>query len=119
MQNNPSCKRASQRIINSMASFFRKKPYLFGFLLCLTVSAIYFYCAAFITHNIFAPTNTDYYNYLLDSFFHGRTNITPPNHFDLSLFENKWYMYWGPAPALLILPFYLVSHLQASDVFYT
>jgi hypothetical protein len=70
--------------------------------------------------NVFVPTENDYYNYLLDAFFHGRTNITnPPSLLDVSFFENKMYLYWGPAPALLILPFYLLSHLQASDVLYT
>jgi hypothetical protein len=28
-------------------------------------------------------------------------------------------MYWGPAPILFVLPFYLFSHLQASDMLYT
>src|SRR5437879_11741402 len=85
----------------------------------MIIGAIYFYCAVRITHNIFALTYEPYYTYLLDAFFHGRTNVTPPNQFDLSLFENKWYLYWGPAPVLLILPFYLVFHLQVSNILYT
>jgi len=28
-------------------------------------------------------------------------------------------MYWGPAPSLFVLPFYLFFHVQASDVLYT
>ena len=109
-------------ILNDMSnivSFFRKKRYLVTCLFCLTSGAIYFYCAERITKNVFAPTWGNYYLYLLDAFFHGRTNVTPPVQFDLFLFEHKWYMYWGPAPALLILPFYLLFHLQASDVLYT
>jgi hypothetical protein len=101
-------------------SLLRENPYLVTLLLCLPVGAIYFYCAVLITHNIFAPTDTAYYNYLLDAFFHGHTNVTnTPGQLDLSLFENKWYLYWGPAPALLVLPFYLIWHVQASDVLYT
>jgi hypothetical protein len=86
----------------------------------LTIGAVYFYCALRITKNIFLPTDNDYYNYLLDAFFHGRTNLTnPPSLLDLSFFENKLYLYWGPAPAVFVLPFYLLFHLQASDVIYT
>src|SRR5947209_6946384 len=104
---------------NGAAFFFRKKIYLVACLFCLTVGAIYFSCAGLITHNVFVPTDAAYYNYLLDAFFHGRTNVTnTPNLLDLSLFENKWYLYWGPAPVLLVLPFYLISHLQVSDVLY-
>ena len=117
------------KIVSSIISFFSKKRYRVVFLCCLIVGLIYFYCAIcitqsddlFVSHSksVFAPTNFDYYTYLLDAFFHGRTNVTPLNQYDLSLFENKWYLYWGPAPILFILPFYLLSHLQASDVLYT
>jgi hypothetical protein len=105
--------------INSIVSFFRKKIYLVALLFCLIVGAIYFSCAERITKNVFAPTDSDYYTYLLDAFFHGRTDVPLAGRLDLSLFENKWYLYWGPAPVLLILPFYLLSHLQASDILYT
>jgi hypothetical protein len=109
-----------EMIMSNTVFFFRKKRHLVALLFCLIVSTIYFYCAEFIMKNVFVPTNNDYYTYLLDAFFHGRTNITPPpSQIDLSLFENKWYLYWGPAPVLLILPFYLISHLQASDILYT
>ena len=109
----------TQMIMDSRVSFFKKKRYCVAFLFCLIVGAIYFYCAVCIKGNIFVPTGTDYYIYLLDAFFHGRINITPSGYDGLSLFENKWYIYWGFAPILLILPFYLIFHLQASDVLYT
>ena len=69
--------------------------------------------------DIFATTTRNYYIYLLDAFFHGRVDVTPPATYDLSLFEGRWYLYWGPAPVLFVLPFYLLSHLQASDVVFT
>ncbi len=66
------------------------------------------------------PTRYAYYNYLIDSFFHGRTNVIDTySLLDLSLFNHKHYLYWGPAPILFILPFYLISGLKASDVIYT
>ena len=120
MQKNSLYESTSHMMMNSKMSLLRKNIYLVALLFCLPVGVIYFYCAALATHNVFAPTGTAYYNYLLDAFFHGRTNVTnTPDLIDLSLFENKWYLYWGPAPALLVLPFYLIWHLQASDVLYT
>jgi hypothetical protein len=86
---------------------------------CLTIGTVYFYFSLLITGNIFTPTKYNYYIYLLDAFFHGRINVTPPYHYDLSLYQNKWYMVWGPAPILFILPFYIFFHLNASDVIYT
>ncbi len=92
---------------------------LFKFCIICSIYIIYFYFSMIITRNAFKPTANNYYIYLLDAFFHGRVNITPPMHTDLSLFQNKWYMYWGPAPIFFILPFYFFSHLYASDVLYT
>src|SRR6195256_492745 len=119
MQKNILHEKIGQIITNRMVSFFKKKRYFVACLFCLTVGMIYFSCAGRITKNVFAPTDAGYYTYLLDAFFHGRTDVPLAGQLDLSLFENKWYLYWGPAPVLLILPFYLLSHLQASDVLYT
>lgn len=51
----------------------------------------------------------DYFNPLAKSFLAGRLDISNPieNH-DLSLFNGQWYPYWGPFPALLLIPFQLV-----------
>ena len=68
-------------------------------------------------HNLGA-TGTAYYNYLISAFRHGNTDISPPGTYDLSLYAAKWYMYWGPTPVIFILPFYVFSHLQTSDVLY-
>ncbi len=91
-------------------------PIVFVFSL---VCAMYYYFSSIISKNIFTPTIFNYYIYLIDSFFHGHTSIDSPIHYDLSLFKNNYYMYWGPEPVLFILPFYLLWHLQASDVLYT
>lgn len=103
----------------SLETFLKRYKYIVGLLLCATVCAIYVYFAARISGSLFASTDHNYYTYLLDSFLHGRVNVNPPSHYDLSLFQNKWYLYWGPAPVLFVLPFYLISHLQASDILYT
>src|SRR5437879_7980822 len=119
MQYNSFRERIGKISPKSTASFFRKRTYLVALLFCLPVGSIYFYCAGRVTPNIFAPTWENYYTYLLDAFLHGHTNVTSSNNFDLSEFENRWYFYAGPAPVLLVFPFYLLFHTQASDMLYT
>jgi hypothetical protein len=106
-------------ILNNIVSFFRKNTYIFPLIVCLTIGATYFCLSQLITGDIFTPTKYNYYIYLLDAFFHGHINVTPPYHYDLSIYQNKWYMVWGPSPVLFILPFYILFHLNASDVMYT
>jgi hypothetical protein len=44
----------------------------------------------------------DYFGLLADSFLQGRTDLMIPGpRLDMSLFEGKIYLYWGPANALL------------------
>jgi hypothetical protein len=100
-------------------SLLRVYTYILPLIGCLAIGAIYYYFARLIAGNITVPTVYNYYPYLLDAFLHGRVNVTPPFHYDLSLHQNKWYMVWGPAPVLFILPFYLIFHLNASDIIYT
>lgn len=70
--------------------------------------------------SLFSARNFAYYNYIIDAFLHGRTNLIGTHSLhDLSVFNHKYYMYWGPAPILFILPFYILFGLHASDIFYT
>lgn len=85
----------------------------------LLVCLVYILLAVFVNKSFFGQSSTPYYNYLIDSFVSLKINLDPPNTYDLSQYKNSWYMYWGPAPVLLILPFYLFFGLGASDVFYT
>lgn len=111
-----------QKSISFMKSVFQKKKLtstILLFFVFLTVCLTYFYFAIVINKNIFQASHTNYYVYLIDAFIHRRVDVTPPTKFDLSLFHNKWYLYWGPAPGLFILPFYIISRLNASDVIFT
>jgi len=103
----------------SMASFFQQYRDAVVWLVCLAIGVVYCYFSIHITGNIFAPTHLNDYTYLLDAFVHGRVNVTPPSTYDLSLYHGKWYLYWGPAPILLLWPFYLIWGVNASDVLYT
>lgn len=51
------------------------------------------------------PYDVDYFSPLARSFIHGRLDIpNPVVKTDLSFFRDKWYLYWGPLPALLLIP---------------
>ncbi len=53
--------------------------------------------------------DVDYFNPLARSFIQGRLDIPNPIEVhDLSLFKGKWYPYWGPIPAILLIPWQLV-----------
>lgn len=84
----------------------------------LPVGVIYAIFLRLCAHGEPGLSTTPYYNYLLDAFLHGRTDLVGSGTYDLSHFNGKWYMYWGPSPVLFIGPFYVISHLRASDVLY-
>src|SRR5207248_3825654 len=106
-------------VVASTASFFQRHGDALPWLVCLTVGVVYGYFSLRITGNIFTSTHYNDYIYLLDALVHGRVNVTPASTYDLSLYHGKWYLYWGPAPVLLLWPFYLLWGLNASDVLFT
>lgn len=59
-----------------------------------------------------------YYNYLADAFLHGQLNLRllPADTLDLILYQGKYYLYWPPFPALLVLPLVAVFGPNVSDV---
>src|ERR1700693_5286944 len=90
------------------ASFFQRYRGAVLWLVLLMIGIVYCYFTARIRGNIFISTNLNDYIYLLDAFVHGRVNVIPHSTFDLSLYQGRWYLYWGPAPVLLLWPFYLI-----------
>lgn len=104
--------------VDPLAAFLQRHPGAMPWLLCCAIGVEYCFLSLRLSGNIFAPTHSDYYNYLLDALVHGRVNVTPPFTYDLSWYQGKWYLYWGPAPILLVLPFYVLWGTNASDVIY-
>ncbi len=79
----------------------------------------YLVLVSMLNPNLIHPTPDAYYNLQLDAFMHGRLNLISSYTYDLSPFHGKWYMYWGPAPVLFILPFYILFGIGASSILYT
>lgn len=48
----------------------------------------------------------NYYNYLADAFLHGSLSLVepPPHVHDLSEYQGRFYLYWGPLPAIVLMP---------------
>ena len=93
-------------------------------IITIVITLIYIWLSTGGTMYEFFPT-TYYYDYLTDAFLHGQPHllIEPAKELlalpdpydpqanekwrlhDASLYQGKYYLYWGPAPALLLLLF--------------
>lgn len=70
---------------------------------------------------LFKQSMFPYYNYLADAFLHGQTwlRILPSSIHDLSFFNGRYYLYWPPFPAVVLMPFVAIFGVQLNDVLYT
>jgi hypothetical protein len=87
----------------------------------LISGSVYLIVSIFSSGILFKQSNYAYYNYLADAFLHGQTwlRIMPPSVLDLVYFGGKYYLYWPPFPAFLLMPFVAIFGVQLSDVVYT
>jgi hypothetical protein len=62
-----------------------------------------------------------YFNYLADSFLHGQFYLRqiPIDTHDLVFFGGKYFLYWPPFPAILLMPFVAIWGVSFSDVIFT
>lgn len=84
-------------------------------------SGLIFLIISFSSGSLFQQSNYPYYNYLADAFLHGQTWLREVPYFtkDLSFFNGRYYLYWGPFPALLLMPFVAVFGVEFNDVLFT
>ncbi len=75
---------------------------------------------AFALHRdpLLRSTPYPYFNYLADALLHGQLHLRllPTVKLDLSLFEGRYYLYWPPLPAILLMPFVALFGVGFSDV---
>lgn len=69
----------------------------------------------------FPKTNRDYFSRLSHSFLSGKLDIPYPGYSpnDLSFSGGKYYLYWGPLPAIILTPIVFFFGTDISDIFYT
>lgn len=62
-----------------------------------------------------------YFNYLADAFLHGQLHLLskPVSTHDLSLVAGRYYLYWPPFPAVVLMPFVALGGLRFSDILFT
>jgi hypothetical protein len=70
---------------------------------------------------LFTQSIYPYYNYLADAFNHGQFSLRliPPFTHDLVFFGGKYFLYWSPFPAFVLMPFVALFGIQFSDVIFT
>ncbi|MDQ5854044.1 MAG: hypothetical protein M3380_18645, partial [Chloroflexota bacterium] len=84
--------------------------------------ALALYTLLAIDHRrLWSPTADAYFNYLADAFLHGQLHLRllPRDLHDLALFQGRYYLYWPPFPAILLMPFVAVFGVQFSDIIFT
>lgn len=80
---------------------------------------VYSFFYLIINGEIFGNSPFNYYSLLIDSLLSGRLDIPGNVTIDLSQFQGKWYLNWGPGALLYIFPFKLIMLGGLSDKFYT
>jgi hypothetical protein len=85
-------------------------------LIVYTLLALWFHGSAALQQS-----RMPYHVLLADALLHGQLflRLQPPTLRDLSLYQGHMYLYWGPFPALLLLPLVLVFGPLLSDVLFT
>lgn len=70
--------------------------------------------------SIFKASDVAYFNYLADAFLHGQLHlrVTPTYLLDLSYFQGKYFLYWSPMPAIMLMPFIAVFGTSFSDILF-
>lgn len=84
--------------------------------------AIVVYAAIAAYHGgIWQASKYAYFNYLADAFLHGQLHLLskPVSTHDLSFVAGKYYLYWPPFPAVVLIPFVALGGLHFSDILFT
>jgi hypothetical protein len=71
--------------------------------------------------SLWQTSGMPYFNHLADAFLHGQLHlrVLPPSTHDLSFYEGRYYLYWPPFPALLLVPFVALFGVGFSDIIFT
>lgn len=91
----------------------------FPLLIIILTLSVYIFFAGRLKFE-FPTHRANYFSHLVYSLISGRLDLISAqwNH-DLSSWQGKMYMYWGPTPVLLVSPFILIFGLNFSDALYT
>jgi len=90
----------------------------------IIVAGFFIFIYLFFSSNFtfkFPTSRYNYFNYLAEAFLQRKLHFIskPPQLLDLSLYKNKPYLYFPPAPAIVFMPFVYFFGKNFSDVFLT
>lgn len=82
---------------------------------------IVYFAVSILGGSPFRVSHVTYFQYLADAFLHGQLHLRlmPPTTHDLVFFNNVYYLYWPPFPAVVMMPFVALFGVNFSDVFLT
>jgi hypothetical protein len=100
---------------------FFDNPVASGSTALIIYSSIGFFILSALHKSIIKGSDVAYFNYLADALLHGQLNlrIIPPLQTDLSLFQGKYFLYWSPMPAILLMPIIAIFGIGFSDILIT
>ncbi len=84
--------------------------------------AVILYASFAATYDpIWQASRYAYFNYPADAFLHGQLHLRllPWTPHDLSLYDGRYYLYWPPFPAVLLMPFVALFRVGVSDILFT
>lgn len=101
-------------VLSGTVSWLAKPVVAFVFAL------VFYYFFATLAGSPFRVRTYAYFNYLADAFLHGQLNLRllPASTHDLSYYNGKYYLYWPPMPAIVLMPFVALFGIRFSDVFF-
>jgi hypothetical protein len=70
--------------------------------------------------SLLLPSKVAYFNYLADAFLHGqlKLRVIPFTTHDLTIFNEGYYLYWPPLPAVMLMPLVAIFGVNFSDILF-
>lgn len=85
------------------------------------IALVVYLLRASMTATGFAQTDYAYFNHLADAFLHGQLYLrqVPPVTLDLISYQDRFYLYWPPFPAVVLMPLIALFGIGLTDITYT
>ena len=70
--------------------------------------------------SLLLPSKFAYFNYLADAFLYGqlKLRVIPFTTLDLIMFNEGYYLYWPPLPAVILMPLVAIFGVNFSDILF-
>ena len=113
---------SARRVVSLFAGWLQRVLLLWADPVWSALQALLAYAVLASRHGSVWPASSfAYHNYLADAFLHGQLHLwlIPASLHDLSIYNERVYLNWGPFPAVLLMPFVALFGVQLSDIIVT